>query len=156
MKDGSLLFNIKGDMKHFKKCTKGTICISGRRTFDSITSMLGRPLPERINVVLSMNTNYEKKFDEFVFHDIESILKGIKTMNENDKDISVIGGGKVYSELLPFVDEVILTHVAQDVEEAEIFYPISLQNKLGFKPIHEEEHFDEESNLAYKFITYKK
>lgn len=156
MKDGSLLFNIKGDMSNFKKCTEGTICIQGMKTFQSILSMRGAPLPRRINVILSRNEEYIPQHGEIVFNNVDSILKGIKTMNEDDKDISIIGGSEVYSLMMEHIDEIILTHVSQDVEETEIFYPMELQESLNFIPVHEEEHFDEDSNLAYKFVTYRK
>lgn len=154
--DDKLLFEIKNDLLNFQKLTKGGIVICGRKTFDSIIKRNGKPLSDRINVLLTRNKKYRQQFNEFVFHDIDSILKGIKTMGENDKDVYIIGGEQIYKLFLPYVDEVILTHVDKYVEEANVFYPMELQNELGFIKSSEEEYYSDKYDCSYTFTRYVK
>ncbi|MGG0667908.1 dihydrofolate reductase [Lederbergia citrisecunda] len=151
-----LLFEINHDLQNFQQHTKGNIVICGRKTFDSIIERNGKPLSDRVTVLLTRNKKYKKQFNEFVFHDIESILKGIKTMGENDKKVFVIGGAEVYKLLLPYISEILLTVVDKYVEEADTFYPIGLQNELGFTEVSNAEHYSEEYNCNYSFKRYIK
>lgn len=157
-KNNELIFNIKEDMKHFKKLTKNNIIVMGSKTFNSIIDMNGKPLPERVSVVLTHNKNYEPKFNEFVFHDVESILKHCKTLNDEvDKKVFIIGGGELYNLFITRADEVYLTIVDKHIEEADTFYPIDLQNELGFEIVEESEKFySEEYDAYYRFVKYKK
>lgn len=151
-----LLFQIKEDMQRFKEYTTGNIVVAGLPTFNSIISMTGRPLSDRTNVVLTRNQSYVPQFNEFVFHDVESILKGIKTMNSVDKEVFIIGGGITYKTFLPFADQVILTVVDTVAEKSDAKYPLELQNQLNFKIEHYEKHFSEKYNCEYSFRTYVK
>ena len=157
MNDGRLLFHIKEDMQNFKKITKDSIVVCGRKTFDSIIEKNGKPLPDRVNVVLTRNKDYTPKFGEFVFHDVEKILKHHETMGDKDKCIYVIGGAEVYRELLPYASEVLLTIVNKHVDEAEILYPMKLQESLDFIVADEsEEYYTEKYDAYYKFVRYVK
>lgn len=153
----ALLFNIKRDLKRFRELTEGQIVVMGMRTFESIIEMNGKPLPGRTNVVLTRNKEYRPKYGEFVFHDVESILKHCKTMNnEVDKKVYICGGGQVYSSFLVHADEILLTIVNKHVE-ATAFYPMETQIDLGFYPIKESEDFySEKYDAYYKFVRYIK
>lgn len=152
-----LIFNIKEDLQRFQKLTSGgNIVIMGMKTFDSIIEMNGKPLSDRVNVVLTRNKKYKQRFNEFVFHDIDSILKGIKTMGENDKQVFVIGGGEVYSLMLPYCNEVLLTVVDQHVDKADTFYPMELQESLGFIKTDGESYYSDKYNCSYAFTRYIK
>lgn len=156
-KDDELLFKISNDLKNFKKKTENQIVIFGRKTFESILAMNGKPLPNRINVVLTKNKKYKAPTGVFVFNSVEDIIKSCKTMNENDKKVMVCGGEYIYKEFLPYADKIHLTHVHKIIEEANVFYPMDLQEELGFKEIDTSEYmYDEKHDVYYQFVTYEK
>ena len=73
----SLPWDIPEDLKRFKQLTSGHTILMGRKTFDSI----GRPLPNRTNIVMTKDTNYQKEGIEIVFDENEA-LDLIKNLNE--------------------------------------------------------------------------
>lgn len=153
----SLLFDIKEDLKRFQDLTKGSIIVMGMRTFESIIERNSKPLGNgRTNVVLTRNRKYIPRFNEIVIHDIDTIFNGIKTMNENDKDVWVIGGGVLYRQLLPFCDEVYLTIVDKEAEQVDCYYPLGYQKELGFIPVEEEEYYSDKYDCSYTFTRYAK
>ena len=154
-KDEDLLFKIKDDLKWFKDRTKGQICIYGSKTFESIMKMNGKPLPNRVNVVLTRSKDYKAPHGVFVFHSVEDIIKASKTMGEKDKNIMICGGSKVYEEFLPYANTVYLTHVSKVVEDANVFYPIEAQEELGFRVVRKShKHYDEKEDVYYRFVEY--
>ena len=155
--NNTLLFNIKNDLKRFQQLTKNQIVVMGMRTFESIIEMNGKPLPNRVNVVLTRNKSHQPQFGEFIFHDVESILRHCKTLNDDiDKKVYIIGGGQVYSSFLEHTNEILLTIVNKHVE-ADAFYNMQLQIDLGFTPIEEsEEFYTEKYDAYYKFVRYVK
>ena len=72
----SLPWDIPEDLKRFKQLTSGHTILMGRKTFDSI----GRPLPNRTNIVMTKDTNYQKEGIEIVFDEREA-LNLIKDLN---------------------------------------------------------------------------
>lgn len=151
-----LIFKIKEDLQRFQKLTSGgNIVIMGMKTFNSIIDMNGKPLSDRVNVVLTRNKKYKPRFNEFVFHDIDSILKGIKTMGESDKKVYVIGGGQIYKEFIPYATEILLTVVDKHVEEADTFFPIELIDDQWEITLMTN-HYNDSQSLHYSFINYTK
>lgn len=157
MNDGSLLFNIKEDLKRYKESTLGNIVIYGRKTFESVVKISkGKALSGRTNVVLTRNKNYKPQYGEFVFHDIEQILNHHKTNTENDKKIMVAGGGEIYKLLLPHADSVRLTYIQKGVNEAEVFFPIDYLRKHFHTVEISESYYSEKYDAYYKFIKYER
>ena len=111
-RNGDLPWRLKEDLAWFKKITSGHTVLMGRKTWDS----LGRPLPNRRNLVLSRSLEAEEGME--VIRSTEGFqdlgLKG---------DVFVIGGGEVYSMLLPKCDELYLTKVFRNVEDGDAFFP---------------------------------
>lgn len=113
--------NIPEDMKLFKDKTQGKPCIMGRNTFESIVKALGKPLPNRLNIVL---TQYAHKLDmnnEYTnvcyAKDAYEALQAAQYHYDGNpdetgvEDVMVIGGGQVYELLLPFVETVYQTQI---------------------------------------------
>lgn len=113
-KDNKLLFDIPADLQHFKKITMGHPIIMGYNTYMSI----GRPLPGRLNIVLSPD-----KIKIEGCNVATSIDEAIKIASKEDNDeIFFIGGGMVYKTAIEFADRLYLTVV--DAEpEADTFFP---------------------------------
>lgn len=111
-KDGQLPWRLPDDLKHFKARTIGKPVLMGRKTFDSI----GRPLPERRNIVLTRDTTFSAPGIEVV-HTLEQALDGL------EGDVAVIGGGEICAMTLPIAHQLELTFVNTLVEGADAFFP---------------------------------
>jgi dihydrofolate reductase len=136
-KDGGIPWMIKDDLRRFKEITTGHPIIMGRTTFESLGS---KPLPSRINVVLSRREEvefggetltYEGEQDcihvetdraEVVF--ARSIVDALADCADY-QEVYVIGGGEIYRQTLHLTDELRLTIVHEEVEEDDtcVYYP---------------------------------
>lgn len=114
-KDNKLLWHIPEDLKRFKELTTGHAVIMGENTYRSI----GRPLPNRKNIVMTMSADLELP-GCLVVHSIEEALQLAK--EEEMEEVFVIGGASIYKQFLPMVDRLYLTLV-QGTHEADTFFP---------------------------------
>jgi dihydrofolate reductase len=109
--DNDLPWSLRDDMLHFMRTTKGHVVVMGRKTYES----MGRPLPDRINVVMTRQEGWGDDADGLrVAGDVESaISKAIEEAGTRGlgETVYVIGGGAVYAACMPFADELIITHV---------------------------------------------
>ena len=124
-KNGSLLFKIPEDMRLFKQLTTGNIVLMGRKTFDSIGC---KPLPDRINIVISSTKEYENE-SVIAFDNLETAVEYSK-QNFPDKDLYVIGGGQVYEECIKYADEIILTKYNKVYEDADSYFPVDIMDNF--------------------------
>lgn len=112
-----LLFKIPEDMKFFKEKTRGHTVIMGRKTYESI----GRPLPDRVNIVISRNADFE--VPETVIK-AKSIEEAIEVAKEHEKtEAFIIGGAQIYEIAMPYADKLYLTLVNKEVKDADAFFP---------------------------------
>jgi len=114
-RNNQLLWNIPEDMRHFKTITAGRTVIMGDRTFQSI----GRPLPNRRNIVVTLDKNFKAVGCE-VRNSLEEVLGEYKNSEE---EVFVIGGGIIYKLSLPFADKLYLTVVDDAPKDADTFFP---------------------------------
>ena len=145
-RDNQLLFNFPGDMKRFRAITTGGTVLMGRKTLESFPN--SRPLPNRRNIVLTSH-NIEIEGAEVV-HTIEEMLKAVE--GEDTDTVFVIGGGSVYTALLPQCKRVYLTKVDAVGEGADTWFP-----NLDKLPAWEVETVGEtltEKGCTYQFIDY--
>ena len=118
-KDNQLLWHIPADMKRFKAITSGHPVIMGRKTFESILALLGKPLPERLNIVVTRQGNYDGKGVVVS----PSVAAAIKEASEADSsEIFVIGGQQIYKQALPSVDRLYLTLIDSD-KNGDTWFP---------------------------------
>ena len=103
---GDLLVRIPADHKMFRNETIGKVVVLGRKTMDTFPG--GLPLAGRTNIVLTRNPEYQVK-DAIVVHSVEELLAELK--NYDTKDVYVIGGDSVYSQLLPYCDTAHVTKI---------------------------------------------
>lgn len=102
----ALLWHISEDLKHFKALTSGHPVVMGRKTYES----LGRPLPNRTNVVISRQ---ELEIPGCrVVHSLDEAL----ALFPGDEEVFIIGGAQIYAEALPRADRFYLTRVFHDYE----------------------------------------
>ena len=144
-KENSLPWNIPEDLKRFKQMTSGHTILMGRKTFDSI----GRPLPNRQNIVMTKDENFEKEGIK-VINDFDEALELIKESNE---DVFVIGGSKIYELFEPVANTLAITRILKDFE-GDAFFPDINWDLWQIEK--EENFFDEKSNIECKLIEYSK
>lgn len=139
-----LLFKIPEDMKFFREKTRRHTVIMGRKTYESI----GRPLPQRINIIISRNTDY--KVPEGVLKS-QSIEQALEIAKQHEREeIFIIGGAQIYKLALPYINRLYLTLVDADVPDADTFFP----DYSEFKNIvSKKESKDENYDFAFVELT---
>ncbi|MBQ7250685.1 MAG: dihydrofolate reductase [Bacilli bacterium] len=116
-KKGGLLFRLPKDMKVFRETTSGHTVAMGEATLLSFPNQ--KPLPNRINIVLSADYSHEYE-NTIPAHTMEEFKRLIYEAKKAG-DVYVIGGASIYRQMLPYVDEVSLNKVDAD-GEAEVFF----------------------------------
>jgi dihydrofolate reductase len=137
----TLPWHISDDLKRFKAITLGKPVIMGRKTFES----LGRPLPGRLNVVIS-RTKQEGTEDVAYVTSLEAGLAA-----SDAPELMIIGGGQIYAQALALADRVYLTEVDTIVEGDTFFPELSLEWALTEI---EGPFTDEKSGLSFSYKTY--
>ena len=151
-KDGKLLISIPEDMKYFRETTKDSIVVMGRKTLFSFKDKA--PLKNRINVVFTNNDNLiseYKNYDNIFFVKNEIELQKILE-KFCDKRVFLIGGAKIYNDLIDKCDTALITRVDKSFD-ADCFFPDL--SKHNFKIVKESETFTYE-DIKYRFVTYQK
>lgn len=116
-KNNQLLVRIPMDQKFFRETTTGKVVVMGRKTLESFPN--GLPLKNRTNIVLTRNPNYKVK-DAIVVHSMDELHEELKKYNS--EDIYVIGGEKIYRQML---DECEVAHVTkiEYAYDADAYFP---------------------------------
>ena len=146
-KGNALLFSLPADMKYFKKITKLHTVIMGRKTFESI----GKPLPERRNIVITRNASYKAKGAEVV----HSLAGALDLLPDQDEEIFIIGGAELYEQTMPIADKLYITHVDAEDKKADAFFPEIIP--IAWNEVSHKEHKkDTENKYNYTFSVYEK
>ncbi len=144
--NNNLIWRIKGDMKFFKEHTMGHHVFMGKNTFNSLPKIL----PGRTHVVLSKSLEQKNLPKEVIL--VRSLDEFYNCMKNVDDDVYVIGGAKVYSEMINNADMMYLTEIDSESLDADAYFP-NFKDEDWQKQILEE-HL--ESTPAYKHVLYKK
>lgn len=110
-----LLWSISDDMKRFKEITTGKTVVMGRLTWESIPEKY-RPLPNRYNIVLTNQKDYNAK-GAFVANNIEDAIKVASKLDTDE--LVVIGGAAVYRQFFDYIDTIYETVVYSTFEQAD-------------------------------------
>ena len=155
-KNNQLLWHIPEDLKNFKKITMGKTVIMGKNTYKSI----GKPLPNRKNIVLSRNPleieekikedrkKYENENTKLEFYD--NFLKVINKYKNLDEEIFIIGGGQIYEKSLELgiVKRIYMSHIDFSDADADAYFPkINLEEWIIIT---------KENYNGWKFCIYEK
>ncbi len=136
--DNQLLWHISEDLKNFKKLTSGHPVVMGRKTYES----LGRPLPNRENVVITRS---------------EIEIEGCKVVHSLDEAIAmytpadqlfIIGGAEIYAQALPLADRLFITRVGKSYE-GDTSFPKWNKNEWSLRS---EERFERGEKFEYPFV----
>ena len=117
--DNNLPWNLKKDLQHFKDYTSNKIIVMGRKTYESI----GRPLPNRVNYVVSNTINEIK--GAYIFKSTLDAIEAAKQKcleDDSYKEIVIIGGGYLFRETLSLANKLVLTQVDCNID-GDVFYP---------------------------------
>lgn len=129
-KDGKLPWHRSVDLKFFKQTTLNQAVVMGFNTWQSI----GKPLPQRLNIVLSRTKNIESQPNVLLLRGVEEVLSLAKYLN---CELFVIGGAKTYENFADKIDRWIVTEIPETVEDADTFMPKSFLNKCELKETRE-------------------
>lgn len=168
-KSNKLLWHILEDLKKFKKITLGKTVIMGKNTFESI----GKPLPNRHNVVLSKNSklfsnNCNIKIDSDHKKNIEkaqnsekckckekleicdNFSKVIEKYKNSEEEVFIIGGAQVYKKALELgiIEKLYISHIDFSDDKADTYFPEIDYNV--WKKVEEEKY------AGWRFCIYKK
>ena len=147
-KNNQLLVRIPADQKFFRETTTGKVVVMGRKTLESFPN--GQPLKNRTNIVLTRNNDYAVK-GAIVVHSMDELHDELKKYNS--EDVFVIGGEKIYEQLL---DECDVAHVTkiEFAYDADSYFP-NLDENPDWEitgDSEEQTYFD----LEYYFYRYEK
>ena len=142
--DNDLPWKLKKDLQHFSSYTQNKAIVMGRKTYESI----GRPLPNRKNIVISSTLNAQEGIEI-----VSSLDQGIQVASQWNKDnakseeIVLIGGGYVFEESKDIVNKLVLTRVECEIV-GDVFYP---QINLDYWKKVSSEAFEQDNENEYNF-----
>lgn len=143
---GQLLVSIPDDQKLFRLETTGKVIVMGRKTLESFPG--GRPLPQRVNIVLTRNPEYKMK-GALVCHSLEEVMEVLKEYDQ--EDVYIIGGHTVYEQFLPFCREAHITYIDYVYESDTFMENLDKDSDWELKEQSDEQtYFD----LCYEFRKY--
>lgn len=126
-KDNKLIWHIPDDLQRFRTITKGHPCVMGRKTYESIIALLGKPLPGRTNIVITHDPAYRgppilEDAEPAIF--ISTIEEGIQLgkRSKGGEEVFIIGGGQIYDLGISYADKLYLTLIDED-KEGDSFFP---------------------------------
>jgi dihydrofolate reductase len=141
--NNTLPWRLPEDLAFFKRTTTGHPIIMGRKTFDSI----GRPLPNRRNIVVTRNPDWSHAGVEVVHSLVQAAaLTG-------DADAFVIGGAQIYAEALPLAMRLFVTEIAADFACDAFFPPIDLSQ---WAETSRQAHHCANNGFDYAFVMYQR
>lgn len=144
----TLLWHIPEDLKRFKQLTLGHPIIMGRKTFDSIIDILGKPLPNRSTIVLTRNHDFS--YDGVaVTHTLEDAFA--QAQAEAPDEIHVGGGAELYQQALPYTDRLHLTLV-DDEPTGDSYFP-DFADEFTVTSTHPAK---QHNGLTYQWVDYER
>ena len=123
--NNQLPWHLPKDMEHFKKLTLGKNLLMGKNTFESIFAYINKPLPQRNNFVLTNSVlNLEAKYANFENVKFFNSFKTLEEFMHNNEQtqLYIIGGEKIYKQMVSCADELIISHVNINCE-GDAFFP---------------------------------
>ncbi len=143
--DGGLPWHLPDDLRHFKRLTTGKPVVMGRRTFESI----GRPLPDRRNIVMTRDPAYVATGCDVV----SSVSEALDLVRDADEAM-IIGGGQVYRDFLAYADRIYLTRVRANIEGDTYFPEI---DEAAWQLVESEHHAaDERHGYAFDVMVFER
>lgn len=151
-KDGDIPWHLSADLRRFKSLTEGGVVVMGRKTFDSINS---KPLPNRVNMVLSTTAKYKGSNPHYYDNIHEMLTAATEAAKALKLDsIWIIGGESLYDLTEEYMDALYLTSVTMEVEQGTSYY-----NPKAWQTFQETKLpvlIQEDTETVFQFINYLK
>ena len=145
-----LPWHLPDDMKYFKDKTRGHYILMGRKNFESIP-MKFRPLPDRVNMVVTRQKDYQAK-GALVFN---TINEGIEYAHEQDAgELFIIGGAQIYKQTLDRVDVLYITEIDTQLE-GDAHYP-DINPEEWQETVRSHHPADSRHRYSFDFVVYKR
>src|SRR5699024_11154585 len=146
--DNDMPWSLPRDLAHFKKVTTGHTLVMGRKTFESI----GRPLPNRRNVILTRQTNLQLPEEVEIISNLDTVFEW--TRENPEEEIFIVGGGELYKQALAYANRLYITRINEDFE-GDTFFPTF--NKDEWKIVEKTQGITDQNNpYDYTFLTYER
>jgi dihydrofolate reductase len=148
-KDNGLIWHMPNDLKFFKETTTGHYVLMGRKSYESV----GKPLPNRLNIIITRNTDYAVE-GALVVHSLQEALD--LALEQKQQEVFILGGGEIYRQALEkkLVDRIYLTEI-KDRFEGDTYFPEL--NAAEWEEIHREEfQADDKNPHNYAFVTLER
>ncbi|GIZ53614.1 dihydrofolate reductase [Noviherbaspirillum aridicola] len=141
--DNKLPWHLPEDLAHFKRLTTGHPIVMGRKTYDSI----GRPLPNRRNVVITRNPAWKAEGVDAV----GSVEEALRLLDGTPAFL--IGGAQIFEQARDLADRMIVTEIDKTFDCDTFFPPI---DGTRWQEVARESHYSEGNGCAYAFVTYER
>ena len=145
-KNNELIWHLPADLKRFKQVTSGHCVIMGRKTYES----LGRPLPNRTNIIITRNKNYTAKGCLVS----NSLNEAIELAKKEDNSPFILGGAEIYKQSMLIADKLDLTFV-HNTFDADAFFP-EIDLNIWKETTREDFKADEKNKYDYSFVKFTK
>jgi dihydrofolate reductase len=148
-KNNQLIWHMPHDLKFFKTTTSGHYVLMGRKSFES----MGKPLPNRLNVIITRNQDYAAE-GALVVHSLEAALQ--LAADQKQEEVFILGGGEIYQQALDkgLVDRIYLTEI-KDTFEGDTYFPEL--DEQQWQEVHREEYQADHLNPHdYAFVTLER
>jgi len=136
-KDNKMPWHLPEDLKYFKRVTLNKPVVMGRNTFESI----GKPLPQRTNIIVSRNTDY-KVAGAIVVQSVEQALQMVADLYHTieapeDSEVMIIGGAQIYAQTLALAQRLYLTEIQAEID-GDTSFPVF--DRTEWQEVAREEH----------------
>lgn len=147
----TLPWHLPEDLAHFKRTTSGHPIIMGRKTFESI----GRPLPNRRNIVITRNPDWQHEGVETVtsVEAAAALIDAPENTTDGEKEAFIIGGAEIYTTALPLCTRMIVTEIDKTFD-CDAFFPA--RDPQQWQEISRVSHHASAHNFAYAFVVYQR
>jgi len=148
-RNNDLPWYLPADLKRFKELTTGHPVVMGRKTFDSIISRNGKPLPNRTNIVVTRDPAY--KYDSvMVAHDLDEAVM----IGQPEGETFIIGGAEIFRQSLVLADRIYATEIDADID-GNVHFPEF--DHAVWQEISRDHHLADDKNpYNYDYVTYEK
>jgi dihydrofolate reductase len=149
-RDNDLPWHLPDDMKYFMQTTKTHHVVMGRKNYESLPEKF-RPLPNRINLVVTRQTNYPAPHC-VVIHNLEEAIAIAKQAGE--KELFIIGGAEIYLLGMKYAQRLYLTEIDATLD-GDTYFPS--YHTADWKEISRQHHAKDERHAhAFDFVVYEK
>jgi len=146
-RNNEMVWNLPDDFKYFKQTTSGHPIVMGRKTFES----LGKPLPNRVNIVITRNADYHPA-ETVVTRSLDEALD--KALHTQSPETFVIGGAEIYRQAISRADRLYLTEV-KGTFEGDTYFPDF--NRTDWREVSRRHHpADDRHTVAFDFVIWER